>query len=824
MGKRFVALMVAVLVVAAACTSEGAKQGATDTSRPGNGGTQPGVTTTGCSTSSGAAGNRPTVDSAAKTTKPTFTVTAGVEQLTVTGAAPKAKLTLVGPDSHKILTLVADDKGQAVFAYVPDDYLTAETGNGDGPPTSKGQPLHKCEGGYTIRNESADPAESSDPINVLNIDDHAPESLYDGQKLNTVHWAIVGGKPPEGSKPADGFGYITMRDGVKLSATIRLPDESVYGPGPYPTVVEYSGYAPSNPDGPEPGTTIATSLGFATVGVNMRGSGCSGGVFDIFNPAQQADGYDVIETVARQPWVLNHKVGMVGLSYSGISQLFVASTQPPSLAAITPLSVIEDPWKMSYPGGIYNAGFTKQWLAERDRGATAGGQAWDQKRMDGGDTECRENQELRSQNIDFQKFAHSLEFRPRDDDERDLSLLVKKITVPVYLSGAWQDEQTGPRFATMLENFTGTQKKHFVLYNGHHPDGYSPLNLSRWLEFLQLYVGKQVPKVSPLVRFGAPQLFEDNFGVKDLNFSPDRFTDLEGKYDEALARWEAEPQVLVRFEMGAGMADVPGAPIPRYEATFPSWPPPNLEAGQWYFGTDGALSTSKPTGDGIDSYQFDPDVGLVGYASAGAYDFIKPTVKIDWKNTAPGKGLSYVTEPLAEDTVIAGPGYADLWFKSDADDANIEIVLSEITADGNEFRIQNGVLRAGNRKVDESRSNEFLIQETFAEADYQKLPKGELTEVKVPIFPVAHALRKGSRLRVQINTPGGDLPLWFFENKDDGNKDAHEYVSRSADKPSSVVLPLLPAGIVTPVAGYPPCPSLRGQPCRTYVPLANAAG
>jgi len=813
MGKRFVALAAAVMIVASACSG-------TDAAKP----TGPGGSGPATSGSSGPAGDRPLVDANQKTTKAAFTVIGGVQQITVTGAPPAAKLTLVGSDNRKILTLIADDEGQAVYAYVPDDYITVETGKGEGPPTSKGESLKKGDG-YTIRNESADPVEVSESISVLGVDDHPPASFYEAQTLKAVHWAIVGGKPPEGKTPDDGFGYIKMRDGTHLSAMVRLPDESVYGPGPYPTVVEYSGYGPSNPSAPDAGSSIAGSLGFATVGVNMRGSGCSGGMFDIFNPAQQADGYDVIEAVAAQPWVLNHKVGMVGLSYSGITQLYVASTQPPSLAGITPLSVIEDPWKMSYPGGVYNAGFTKQWLEERDRSAKAGGQSWDQKRMDNGDAQCKENQKLRKQNIDFQKFAKSLEFRPRDADERDLSILVKKIKVPVYLSGAWQDEQTGPRFATMLENFTGTDKKHFVLFNGHHPDGYAPVNLSRWLEFLQLYIGKQVPKVSTLVRFGATQLFEDNFGVKDLNFEPDRFADLEGQYDKALARWEAEPQVLVRFEMGTGRADVPGAPLPGYEATFPSWPPPNLKAGTWYFGADGQLGDAKPTGaGGVDTYQFDPDIGLVGYTKVGAWDFIKPTIEADWRNTTPGKGLSYVTAPMTEDTVIAGPGYANLWFKSDADDANIEVVLSEITPDGTEFRIQNGVLRAGNRKVDASRSDEFLIQQTFAEADYEKLPKGQFTEVKVPIFPVAHALRKGSRLRVQINTPGGDLPMWFFENKDDGNPQAREYVSRTPEQASSIVLPLLPAGVVVPTPAYPPCPSLRGQVCRPYVPLANATG
>ena len=178
-------------------------------------------------------------------------------------------------------------------------------------------------------------------------------------------------------------------------------------------------------------------------------------------------------------------------------------------------------------------------------------------------------------------------------------------------------------------------------------------------------------------------------------------------------------------------------------------------------------------------------------------------------------------QPITQDTVIAGPGYADLWFKADQDDADIEVVLSEITPDGKEFRIQNGLLRAGDRKVDESRSNQFLIQETFAKSDYQKLPHGELTEIKVPIFPVAAPLRAGSRLRVQVNTPGRDLPLWFFENPDFGNASAWQTVARTPEQPSAIVLPVLPTAQVPVPAGHPPCPSLRGQVCRPYVATTN---
>ena len=149
---------------------------------------------------------------------------------------------------------------------------------------------------------------------------------------------------------------------------MRLP-----GPpdaGPYPTVVEYSGYDPANPDGNQAAMRLAQILGYATVGVNMRGTGCSGGAWDYFEPLQALDGYDAIEVIAAQPWVAHGRVGMVGISYSGITQLFVAATRPPHLAAITPLSVIADTYRgVLYPGGILNTGFAVPWAEDRQSDA-----------------------------------------------------------------------------------------------------------------------------------------------------------------------------------------------------------------------------------------------------------------------------------------------------------------------------------------------------------------------------------------------------------------------------------------------------------------------
>src|SRR4051812_50104142 len=97
-------------------------------------------------------------------------------------------------------------------------------------------------------------------------------------------------------------------------------------------------------------------MGSAVVDTQMRGTGCSAGAFDFFEPLQSLDGYDIVETFARQPWVKDHKVGMYGISYGGISQLFTGATRPPSLEAIAPLSSSTRPRRPPSPAASPTTG------------------------------------------------------------------------------------------------------------------------------------------------------------------------------------------------------------------------------------------------------------------------------------------------------------------------------------------------------------------------------------------------------------------------------------------------------------------------------------
>jgi len=804
---RLLAVVLVAGLVAGGCTSSGGSDGATGATTtapaqgPGSGAKATGALATDLDVQ---------VDPDAKTAKATFAVDPGTEEVTVTGLKPKARASLVDRHGRRLVVLKADKFGQAHFAYLPAKLSEFQTGAKAKLPTNEGY-LVEPGSGYTVRDEDTDPVQVSKSFTVLGRDDHPKAAFFDDQAKELV---------PKGDA-TELFGYVTMRDGVQLSVNVRLPGPA--SKGPYPTVVEYSGYGPANPDATEPGSMIAGLLGYATIGVNMRGTGCSGGVFDVFNTAQQVDGYDVIEAIARQPWVKGGKVGMVGLSYSGITQLYVAATRPPHLAAITALSVIKDPWLEQWPGGVYNGGFTKSWLDERDKESSADGTSWVSKRIDGGDKTCKAHQELREQNIDFQAFGESLVHRPALTDGRDLSKLVSKIDVPVYLTGAWQDEQTGPQFADMLGNFTNAPVKRFTMFNGRHPDGYTPLVLTRWYEFLEFFVDRKVPRLGAGIRAAAPEVFEEQFGVPDQNFEPDRFSKFtDDQYAAALKAYEAEPDVRVLFESGAG-SKVPGAPVATYEKSYASWPPPGTEARSFYLGAKGALADDKPTAAGADTFANDPASASKTFFGKSGYSLLDPVWDFDWTRFGDGKALSYVTAPFADDTVLGGPGYAELYAKVPDGDADVQVSINLIRAGATgakpiEWHVTTGLLRLSDRKTD-SRSKGLYVDRTYAEEDAKPMPAGyEAVKVAFPSF--AQTFRTGDRLRVVISSPGRDFGAWSFA--DIGKAGVARDVAHGGDRASRLVLGVLPDISKVPALDAP-CPSLRGQACRPYEPSTNQA-
>jgi hypothetical protein len=81
--------------------------------------------------------------------------------------------------------------------------------------------------------------------------------------------------------------------------------------------------------------------------------------------------------------------------------------------------------------------------------------------------------------------------------------------------------------------------------------------------------------------------------------------------------------------------------------------------------------------------------------------------------------------------------------------------------------------------------------------------------------------RQDSRIRVRISAPNGDQPIWSFsETVPAGQADVE--IAHGGSTPSRLLLPVIP-GVDAPTE-LPPCPGMRGQPCRDYQPFTNAPG
>ena len=85
--------------------------------------------------------------------------------------------------------------------------------------------------------------------------------------------------------------------------------------------------------------TVDKSLvqaGYSFVVVDVRGTGFSQGKWDVFQRREQQDTIEVIDWASKQRFS-NGKVGMTGMSYSAINQIYAANKNPAPLKAIFPL-------------------------------------------------------------------------------------------------------------------------------------------------------------------------------------------------------------------------------------------------------------------------------------------------------------------------------------------------------------------------------------------------------------------------------------------------------------------------------------------------------
>src|SRR5712671_1992277 len=148
------------------------------------------------------------------------------------------------------------------------------------------------------------------------------------------------------------------RDGVTLYADSYRPKSS----GGFPVILMRTPYDKSVSWAVSPVFKIVPR-GYVVIIQDVRGRYTSEGEWYPFKH-EQADGFDTVEWAATLPYS-DGKVGMMGGSYVGATQMLAAIAQPPHLAGICPVvtaSNYHDGW--TYQGGALEQWFDQKWTTQ----------------------------------------------------------------------------------------------------------------------------------------------------------------------------------------------------------------------------------------------------------------------------------------------------------------------------------------------------------------------------------------------------------------------------------------------------------------------------
>jgi putative CocE/NonD family hydrolase len=562
-------------------------------------------------------------------------------------------------------------------------------------------------------------------------------------------------------------GYLAAGGGVELRYSVLLPP----GKGPFPVIINYSGYDPGAIGGyayRHDDTAMSTSLdqtllehGYAVMGVNAPGTGCSTGKFDFLGASYGRDGAAAVEWAARQSWS-DGDVGMANWSWAGMSQVATAEYRPPHLKAIAPGMVMTDPrlgsWDM---GGIPSPGFVtgwwqflhSRWLAVR-RSAVAANDSRCIVQVDRNYAAAQDP----AVNLTSQLLRHPL--RDHWIDQRTILNGVGRIDVPVLSMEAFQDEIVPPR-GIYYQRLLDPRKVWLVQTNGDH----------------DLYDS---------VRFRATLLrFLDHF--------------VKGKHDG----WTRGPHVRVWMEAKSDSSN----PLLHEEDAVPGWVvrlsryPVKVGTLTLTLGGDHRLDEGGKAEGPPDSYRY-PVPGPA--VNADPVHFAWGPLGADWR---PG-GVWYTSPALKKTIVIYGPVSANLWVSTTQSDTDLQVTLTDVRPDGEEQYVQRGWLRLSDRALDTQRSTTHHPVLCDLPRCIAAVTPGVPVLARVELTQVAQAFRAGDRIRIWIGTPSATGANGF----DYSSLPSTDQIWHDARHRSQIVFGVLSG--VRPPPARPACGTVLMQPCR----------
>lgn len=456
-----------------------------------------------------------------------------------------------------------------------------------------------------------------------------PRKLFPAVLIIAAAVCLAPVPPGIAAAPARRTEWVRMRDGVRLSTDVHLPE----GAGPFPTVLVRTTY---NKDGIAGFAGQGTQRGYAVVAQDTRGRFASEGEnlpFEGDMMGAQQDGYDTLEWLAAQPWC-SGRIGTFGGSALGITQLGEAGAGSSRLTAqhitVGAPSLYDH---CVYPGGIFKKAMIEDWLRST-RHAPESLARW--------------------------------ESHPTYDGywrQRDLTGRYHRVNTPAVHIGGWFDI-----FAQgTLDAFQGYQQR-----GGPRARGRQKLLMGPWTHGVLQDRAGQLPFRGARTPPG---------GVHD----PWRWFDHQLKGE----RNGMESLPAVTYYVMGDVFD-PNAPGNSWR-TADRWPPLPTRAVPYYLHADRTVSTTRAGKGGTLEYRADPDdpVPTAGGPQLTLPAGPQEQRAVEGRPDV----LVFSAAPLEATLEVTGRVRARLWISSDAPDTDFFVRLCDVYPDGRSFNVCEGLLR-----------------------------------------------------------------------------------------------------------------------------------
>jgi putative CocE/NonD family hydrolase len=560
---------------------------------------------------------------------------------------------------------------------------------------------------------------------------------------------------------------VPMRDGALLACDVYRPAR--HG-SPVterlPALLERTPYSKDHPERVELNGLWYAERGYVVVIQDVRGRYRSEGTFG-FLGQEATDGYDTVEWVARQPWC-DGRVGTLGLSYAGWTQLAAATQGPPHLRAMWVDEAGADAWSSTVR---HNGAFEMRFLCWA---------FWQGAKSREAKADPTIERALASVNV-----REWLTRMPLKRGHSPLAL------IPAYEAWAFDIATRGdddefwqqPGF-DIARHWDAMPDCPTVLLSGWY-DSYTRANLENFVGLSARKRGPITAVMGPWVHGVAP-LGQTHAG--DVDFGREAAIEHNEErlafFDRALKGLpdaRPEPAPLRLFVMGGGSGRRTAAGRLDHGGRWRSeraWPLPRTRFTDFHLHPGGALRPERPqVGEAFSRFLFDPrrpvpTIGgnmssLVGLMPrpAGApeipveereRDIIGIPGAFDQREdprffgcTPPWLPLSarpdvlvWQTEPLAADVEVTGPVTVTLWVSSDAPDTDITAKLVDVYPPNPDYpqgfamNVTDSILRLRYREGGTARL----------------LEPGRVYEVRFPLYPTANVFAAGHRIRLDISS------------------------------------------------------------------------